>query len=146
MCNQTPWLRFKGTVSVISNDPPCKEGNVRFTTVPLKGLSNKAWIRNSCFCFFKLLISICESNLRIITFLGRKPTVSSIYLIRLRFQGSRWKSDLAIFAWSVTWIYTHSPFNFSKIRNQIPKPRFKGLTNNFNRVKSIKIRFKSKHL
>ena len=27
-------FHFKGTVSVISSDPPCKEGNVRFTTVP----------------------------------------------------------------------------------------------------------------
>ena len=24
----------KGTVSVISSDPPCKDGNARFTTVP----------------------------------------------------------------------------------------------------------------
>ena len=27
---------FKRTVSVISSDPPCKEGTARFTTVPLK--------------------------------------------------------------------------------------------------------------
>ena len=27
---------FKGTVRVISINPPCKDGNVRFTTVPLK--------------------------------------------------------------------------------------------------------------
>ena len=27
---------FKGTVSVISNNPPCKDGNTLFTTVPLK--------------------------------------------------------------------------------------------------------------
>ena len=31
---------FKGTVSVISDDPPYKDGNVRFTTVPLKYQSN----------------------------------------------------------------------------------------------------------
>ena len=29
-------LCVKGTVSVIISDPPCKNGNVRFTTVPLK--------------------------------------------------------------------------------------------------------------
>ena len=29
-------LLVKGTVSVILSDPPCKESNVRFTTVPLK--------------------------------------------------------------------------------------------------------------
>ena len=27
---------LKGTVSVVSSDPPCKEGNAQFTTVPLK--------------------------------------------------------------------------------------------------------------
>ena len=27
---------IKGTASVISSDPPCKDGNARFTTVPLK--------------------------------------------------------------------------------------------------------------
>ena len=26
---------FKGTVSVISSDPPCKDSNARFTDVPL---------------------------------------------------------------------------------------------------------------
>ena len=29
----------RGTVSVVSSDPPYKEGNVRFTTVPSKPLS-----------------------------------------------------------------------------------------------------------
>ena len=28
------------TVNIISSDPPCKDGNARFTTVPLKGISN----------------------------------------------------------------------------------------------------------
>ena len=31
---------FKGTVSIISSDPPCKDDNVRFTTVPLKPLED----------------------------------------------------------------------------------------------------------
>ena len=39
------WARLediiKGTVSVISSDPPCKDNNVRFTTVPLKTLSDQ---------------------------------------------------------------------------------------------------------
>ena len=30
---------LKGTVSVISNDPPCKDVNARFTKAPLKPLS-----------------------------------------------------------------------------------------------------------
>ena len=29
---------FKGTVSIISSDPLCKNGNARFTTVPLNAL------------------------------------------------------------------------------------------------------------
>ena len=32
-------LRLKGTVSVISSDPPCKDSNARFTTVPFKPLT-----------------------------------------------------------------------------------------------------------
>ena len=29
---------FNGTLGVISSDPPCTDGNVRFTTVPFKGV------------------------------------------------------------------------------------------------------------
>ena len=32
---------FKGTVSVISSDPPCKDDNARIITVPLKALSHQ---------------------------------------------------------------------------------------------------------
>ena len=31
---------IKGTVSVISSDPKCKNGNAQFTTVPLKAMSD----------------------------------------------------------------------------------------------------------
>ena len=34
-------LMFKGTLSVILNDPTFKDGNARFTTVPLKALSDQ---------------------------------------------------------------------------------------------------------
>ena len=34
----TQKVDMKGTVSVITSDPPCKDGNVRFITVPLKAL------------------------------------------------------------------------------------------------------------
>jgi len=38
-------LNFKevkvGTVCVISSDPQCKDNNARFTTVPLKALSDQ---------------------------------------------------------------------------------------------------------
>ena len=32
---------FKGTLIVVLSDPPCKDGNARFTTVPLKPLSDQ---------------------------------------------------------------------------------------------------------
>ena len=32
---------IKGTVSVISSDPPCKDSSIQFTTVPLKSLSDQ---------------------------------------------------------------------------------------------------------
>ena len=32
---------LKGTVSVISSEPPYKDANARFTTVPLKPLSDQ---------------------------------------------------------------------------------------------------------
>ena len=36
---------LKGTVSVISSDPQCKDGNARITSVPLKGLSDRVQVR-----------------------------------------------------------------------------------------------------
>ena len=36
---------FKGTVAVISSDPPCKDDNARITMVHLKALYNQVWIR-----------------------------------------------------------------------------------------------------
>ena len=32
---------IKGTVSVVSSHPSCKDGNVQFATVPLEALSDK---------------------------------------------------------------------------------------------------------
>ena len=51
-------ISVKGTVRVISSDPPCKDGNVRFTTVPLKPLSDpKMWKILSFFQTWKVFIS-----------------------------------------------------------------------------------------
>ena len=36
-------LMFKGTVSIISSDPPCKDGYARFRTVPPKPYSDQKW-------------------------------------------------------------------------------------------------------
>ena len=35
---------FKGTVSVVSSDPSCKEDSGRFIRVPLKALSDQVYI------------------------------------------------------------------------------------------------------
>ena len=42
---------MKGDVSVISSDPPCKDGNAWFTTVLLKALSDQVWIKYQCLNF-----------------------------------------------------------------------------------------------
>ena len=44
--NRLDIQRSKGTVSVVLSDPPCKDGNAWFTTVPLKALSDQVWIRD----------------------------------------------------------------------------------------------------
>ena len=41
MLDKFDWWYLKGTVSVISSDSPCKYGNARFTTVPLRALSDQ---------------------------------------------------------------------------------------------------------
>ena len=49
------WLvGYKGTVSVISSEPICKDGSTRFTTT----LSDQVLIRYQCFLFFELFIFI----------------------------------------------------------------------------------------
>ena len=70
---------LKGTVSVISSNPLCKDGNVRCTTVPLKDLSYQALNWKAMFIILwnllslivisllaKLRISIAENYIRII--------------------------------------------------------------------------------
>ena len=39
---------IKGTVSVISSDPQCKDWNAQHTTVSLRALSDQIWIRYQC--------------------------------------------------------------------------------------------------
>ena len=43
---------IKGTVSVSLSDPPCKDSNDRFTTVPLKSDKNVESNVGVCFCEF----------------------------------------------------------------------------------------------
>ena len=73
---------------------------------------------------------LCKSDLRIaclyeamekltemITLRVRKTTVFSRCLIKLRFQGYRWKSDIAIFAWRVPEITLTVPLLKKAIRH-----------------------------
>ena len=39
------WYNIKGTVSVYSRESRFKDGNIRFTKIPLKALYNQVWIR-----------------------------------------------------------------------------------------------------
>ena len=102
--------------SVISSDPPCKDGNTWFTMVPLKDLSDQVWIRTSCICLWKLLfwnvlsLVTCAflAYMKDWNFQVRKTTVSSIFFIRIRLQGNSCKSDIDIFVWRVTWNYAYS--------------------------------------
>ena len=110
-----PENSLKGTVSVISSDPLCKDANVWFTTVPLKALSDQVWNIYQCFvpvyfhlrflyesdllisCLLEAMEKLTEINIWV-----RKTTDSSTFLVRLWFQGYRCKSDIVIFAWRVT--------------------------------------------
>ena len=62
----TKGVGLKGTVIVISNDPPCKDGNTRFTTEPLKALSNQVWINvyNIDNWIFSTVVSILKWIIR----------------------------------------------------------------------------------
>ena len=99
---------LKGTVSVISSEPPCKDDNERFTTVPLMIFIYTVYF-NFWFFFLQkwvahfLLIRNTEKKITELTlFQSEKTWLSSSFLIRLRFQGYRCKSEIAIFAWRVT--------------------------------------------
>ena len=52
---------FKETVSLISSDALSQDGNVWFTSAPLKAFSNQAWIRYSLFCVLKCIFPLCKS-------------------------------------------------------------------------------------
>ena len=51
---------IKGTVSVNSSDPPCKDGNARFKTSTLKTVSDKVWILYKFFVYLNCSFSSAE--------------------------------------------------------------------------------------
>ena len=59
-------IQLKGTVIVFSSDPPCKDDNAQFTTVPLKPCPSKYELDINVFvslnCSFHLRF-LCESDL-----------------------------------------------------------------------------------
>ena len=79
---------LKRTVSVILIDPPCKEDNVRFTTVPLKTLSGQLLIEYPCFCESKLFIFVCifsaKSDLRISCFQESMEKFTEINTVQVK--------------------------------------------------------------
>ena len=109
--------------------------NAKITTLDLQRYYWKLYllkyrIRYQRFCFFKLFIFICGFSLKVTianflfiieameklteikTFRVRKTTVSSTFLIRLRFQGYCCQSGIAIFARRVICNYAYSPFKY----------------------------------
>ena len=103
-------------VNVISSDSTCKNGNVRFTSVPLKLLSDQYCGRYCRFSGFRS-IKLCSY-----IFLGRKTTIENkqfsklstlifnTHLIRQNFRGYFCESGIAIFAWRVSYYFAYSPF------------------------------------
>ena len=81
-----------------------KMSNVRFTTVPLKPLSDQVWIRYACSVNFLLRFFLRKGTFLVITEInifqvGKKTKISSRCFIRLRFQCYNCKSGIVIFSW-----------------------------------------------
>ena len=112
----------KWTISVISSDPPCKDGNEPGPPIYLwklflikYDLDIHVFLSLNVYFYLRFL---CESDLRNAHFLfirsnEETPNDDGIFdiFIRLRFQGYRCESGIAIFAWRVIWDYAYSPFN-----------------------------------
>ena len=67
------------------------------------------------FCLYEAMEKLSELN----TFWVKKTTVFFTFLIRLKFQGYRCKSNIDIFVLSVTWNYAYSPFYIYKRQHPI---------------------------
>ena len=106
---------LKGTVSVISSDPPCKDGNARFTTVPLEAFLIKYDYESdiNVFLSLKCLFSFAVSLRKWLAhsfFIRRKGENHGNKHFRAGFQGYRCSSGITIFALSTTWYYAYSHF------------------------------------
>ena len=90
---------IKGTVSVISSDPQCKEGNARFTTVPLKPLCVRR-VQHVCKIIETRLYSAAISCVRCAEFV---VYVSQQTKHRLLTRLAWWRTG-----WLFTW-FIHGP-------------------------------------
>ena len=104
----TSWFLFcflNWTVSINLIDPPCKDGNARFTTIPLKPVSDKKkYKRYRRFSDSKSPLFLLISPLVFFAHDTFEEKSQS-------FQGYCIKSDTVIFTWRFTWNYAYSPFN-----------------------------------
>ena len=90
-------------------------------------------------CISIVFLEAVEKLIEIYTFRIRKTTLSFTFLIRFRFQGYHWKSNIAIFVWRVTWNYTYSPF-FSSDPPNTTHPKGKWIEfKDFNRSGIFKL-------
>ena len=111
---------FQRTLCVYSRDPPRKNYNAWFTTVPLKGLSDQLWIiYPHVYVFVSLVFYFVASlqkwlaqflrirnngeNIWIKHFSSQKNNVIFQLLIRLKFREYRSKSGIATLEWRVPW-------------------------------------------
>ena len=111
---------LKGRKNMIVSDPPSKESNTWLTTVPLIKYELYINVLFVSTVYFHLRV-FCKSDLRAFSALEspngkthgtknfkvrvRKTTISSIFIIRLRFQEYHFKSGIVFFAQN----YTHGP-------------------------------------
>ena len=130
--NQIVWL--KGTVSVISSDSPCKDGNARFPKLcPIQ-----VWIRYPYFfslhCLFSFVVSLQKWNAHFLFIWNTAEIHRNNHLSSQKndaifrnfdrikvFKGTVVYRYIAIFAWRFAWTYAYSPFkeyNFKVINIQ----------------------------
>ena len=96
---------YKGTtVNALSSHPQCKDGNVRFTTVPLKPLSDKNVVFRTRKLFILWVSPLLLINKKCTSLFHREPEnenkqfketkrlIPNSFLSRQSFQGCRFKS------------------------------------------------------
>ncbi len=108
-------------VSVVSSDPRSKDVIISFVWLSMLdiygfvSLNCKILFSGSLRKWFEHFLFIRGNgkiHSEINTFRFKKITISSTFLIKLKFQGHRCMSGIIIFAWTITWIYAYSPFKF----------------------------------